>query len=156
MTRFVAADLDDGIPADAGDGYDIVLAADVVEHLRRPEQLLSDMRRVMKPGGTGIVCVPNFAHWYPRLRVLLGAFDYDQRGILDRTHLRFFTVRSIRRLVERQGFRVRRQDVVGVPFEVVTKPRHGSGWARVIEKVLLALRPTLFAYQVILEVEPAE
>jgi 2-polyprenyl-3-methyl-5-hydroxy-6-metoxy-1,4-benzoquinol methylase len=158
MTRFVTADLDDGLPSEVGDGYDIVLAADVLEHLRRPEQLLREVHDVLRPGGVAILCVPNFAHWYPRFRVVLGAFDYDQRGILDRTHLRFFTRRSIRRLVEQSGLRVRRQDSVGVPFEVVQGARSkGVGrWARAIERVLLAVWPTMFAYQLILEVEPAE
>jgi 2-polyprenyl-3-methyl-5-hydroxy-6-metoxy-1,4-benzoquinol methylase len=157
MSRFVEADLDDGIPKDVGEGFDLVLAADVLEHLRRPEQLLSDIRRVIRPRGTAVLCVPNFAHWYPRARVALGAFDYDQRGILDRTHLRFFTLRSIRRLIERQGFRIRRQEVVGVPFEVVNARRaSASRWLRLVERALLALWPTMFAYQVILEVEPVE
>jgi SAM-dependent methyltransferase len=154
-TRFVAADLDDGIPPELGEQYHLVLALDVLEHLRRPEQLLADMRQVIGPGGRAIICVPNFAHWYPRLRVLLGRFDYDQRGILDRTHLRFFTLRSIRRLVSDAGYRVRRQEVVGIPFEVLQRGGSTGGrWARALERVLLAVWPQMFAYQVILELEP--
>ncbi len=155
MSEFVAADLEDGIPSSVGDGYDVVVAADVLEHLRRPEQLLRDIRRVVAPNGVALLCVPNFVHWYPRMRVMLGAFDYDQRGILDRTHLRFFTLRSIRRLVKHAGFRIRREEVVGVPFEVVkNQPSGASRWLRMLEHLLLGLWPSMFAYQVILEVEP--
>ena len=50
-----------------------------------------------------VASVPNFGHWYPRLRTAAGLFDYDQRGILDRTHVRFFTRRSFRRAVANTG-----------------------------------------------------
>jgi len=66
LDRFFEADLDSGIPAEVGDGFDVVLAADVLEHVRRPDLLLSDVRERLSPGGSVIVSVPNFAHWYPR------------------------------------------------------------------------------------------
>ena len=50
--------------------------------------------------------MPNFGHWYPRLRTMFGIFDYDQRGILDKTHVRFFTRRSLLRMVKKNGFEV--------------------------------------------------
>ena len=65
---FVKADLDAGIPAEVGTGFDVVLAADVIEHLRDPQRLVRESRRVLRPGGSLVVCVPNFGHWYPRLR----------------------------------------------------------------------------------------
>lgn len=152
--NFVKADLDAGIPAEVGTGFDVVLAADVLEHVREPAHLLSDARRVLRPGGTMIVCVPNIAHWYPRFRTLLGRFDYDQRGILDNTHLRFFTRRSIRRLVEREGFKVRRLEAVGLPLDALGMEGGASRWLRMLDHVLLAAWPTMFGYQFILELEP--
>jgi hypothetical protein len=111
-----------------------------------------------------IVSIPNFAHWYPRLRVAFGAFDYDKRGILDRGHLRFFTARSFERLVAASGFAVTCREAVGLPFEVVERgdgdERHGreSSTARStmrrIDGVAIALRPTLFAYQYVYELRP--
>jgi len=100
---FHRADLNDGIPPEVGSGFDIVLAADVLEHLADPAALVRQVRQVLEPHGSAVFCVPNFAHWYPRIRSALGMFDYDQRGILDATHLHFFTRRSFRRLVERGG-----------------------------------------------------
>jgi 2-polyprenyl-3-methyl-5-hydroxy-6-metoxy-1,4-benzoquinol methylase len=149
MRRFVVADLDAGIPEDAGAGYDVVLAADVLEHLREPERLLRDAKRVLRPGGSLILCVPNIGHWYPRFRTLLGRFDYDQRGPLDRGHLRFFTRRSIKRLLEREGFALRRVDPVGLPFDAVEV--EGRRWLRVLDSLSLRTWPTLFGYQFILE-----
>ena len=112
---FYKADLNEGIPPEVGTGFDIVLAADVLEHLVNPGLLMKQVRDVLSPEGTAMFCVPNIAHWYPRFRSTLGMFDYDQRGILDSTHLRFFTRRSIRKLIERQGFAIRRIEPVGLP-----------------------------------------
>jgi glycosyltransferase involved in cell wall biosynthesis len=154
MGTFIAADLDAGIPAEAGDGYDVVLAADVIEHLRDPRRLLGDARRAMSPRGSLIVCVPNIGHWYPRFRTLLGRFDYDQRGPLDSGHLRFFTRRSIKRLLQREGFKVRRIQPVGLPFDVVGVETGRGRLVRALDRISLALWPTMFGYQFVLEAEP--
>ena len=71
-TTFVQADLSEGIPPEVGRDFDIVLAADVLEHLVDPGSLMVQIRDVMSPEGIGIFCVPNIAHWYPRLRFGLG------------------------------------------------------------------------------------
>jgi SAM-dependent methyltransferase len=154
MDRLLIADLDQGVPAEAGSGYDLVVAADVLEHLREPERLLRDARRVLRPGGSMIACVPNVGHWYPRFRTLLGRFDYDQRGPLDRGHLRFFTRRSITRMCRREGFAVRRVEPVGLPFDAVGVEAGRGRWLRRLDAVALALWPTMFGYQFILELEP--
>jgi SAM-dependent methyltransferase len=155
MARFVRADLDVGIPSDVGGGYDAVLAADVLEHLRDPGRLIREARRVLRPDGSLIACVPNIGHWYPRVRVALGLFGYDQRGPLDRGHLRFFTRRSITRLVEREGFAIRHLEPVGAAFEVLGIDGGGFGRAvRLVDRSALAAWPTLFGYQFILEADP--
>jgi glycosyltransferase involved in cell wall biosynthesis len=151
---FFKADLNDGIPAEVGTGFDIVLAADVLEHLVNPGVLMTGIRDVIAPGGTVIFCVPNVAHWYPRFRTTLGRFDYDQRGILDSTHLRFFTRRSFRRLVERQGYSIRRIEPVGLPFDALKVSSAKGRWLRLVDHFLLALWPTMFGYQFIIEATP--
>lgn len=153
LGAFVRADLDQGIPDEVGSGFDVVLAADVIEHLRDPGSLLRDARAVLRPGGSLVVCVPNIAHWYPRLRTLVGRFDYDQRGILDNTHLRFFTRRSIRRTVEREGFTVRRVEPVGLPLDAVGVEGSSGRWARFLDSLSLSISPTLFGYQFIVEAD---
>ncbi|MGH9032105.1 MAG: methyltransferase domain-containing protein [Acidimicrobiia bacterium] len=162
LHRFVSADLDDGIPDEVGRGYDVVLAADVLEHVRRPEQLLTDARDRLAPGGSIVTSVPNFGHWYPRTRVALGRFDYDRRGILDRDHIRFFTRRSFEHLTSTVGLSPRRREAVGLPLEVADRGAGtdvtGGGSARVvsrIDRVGVMLAPTLFAYQFLYELEPA-
>ena len=137
-----------------GTGFDIVLAADVLEHLVNPGALMRQVRTLLAPEGTAIFCVPNIAHWYPRFRSTLGMFDYDQRGILDSTHLRFFTRRSIRKLIERQGFVVRRLEPVGLPLDALGVEGGKAQWLRLVDHVLLSLWPTMFGYQFIVEATP--
>ena len=151
--RFIQADLEAGLPAETGNGYDLVIGADVLEHVTRPERLLHDMASRLRPGGTLIISVPNFAHWYPRLRTALGLFDYDQRGILDATHLRFFTRRSFRRLVTEQGLRSVRAQYTGMPFDALGAGRGNIFWrvAARVDRLLVTVWPTMFAYQFVHE-----
>jgi glycosyltransferase involved in cell wall biosynthesis len=151
---FFRANLNDGIPPEVGTGYDIVLAADVIEHVVNPGALMRQAREVLSPDGTAIFCVPNVAHWYPRFRSTFGMFDYDQRGILDATHLRFFTRRSIRKLVERHGYGIRRIEPVGLPLDVLGVDQGKTNWLRLVDHVSLAVWPTMFAYQFIVVATP--
>jgi methionine biosynthesis protein MetW len=167
VDQFVEADLDQGLPPAVTDTtFDVVLAADVLEHVRDPESLLRDLHDVLAPGGRLLVSVPNFGHWYPRLRVVSGRFDYDRRGILDRGHVRFFTRRSFARVLHRSGWHVLRQEVTGLPFDVadrgVEPAGSGGGLAARLRATVgqvdalgVRLRPTLFGYQLLYELEPA-
>ena len=154
--EFIRSDLNDGIPPEVGSGFDIVLAADVLEHVQNPAALLSQMREVLAPSGTVVLCVPNIAHWYPRFRSTLGLFDYDQRGILDSTHLRFFTRRSLVRLVERRGFGIRRIEPVGLPLDALGVAGAKARTVRLLDNVLSNLWPTMFGYQFIVEATPVK
>ncbi len=154
--RFIRADLDHGLPVQVQDAgpFDIVLAADVLEHVREPGLLLADARRVLAPRGTLIVSVPNFGHWYARGRASLGIFDYDQRGLLDRGHVRFFTRRSIERELRDAGFKTVRTEVTGVPFDVLARGAgRGKRLLRAIDRAAVAVRPTLFGYQLVYHCE---
>lgn len=161
VERFVKADLDEGLPPEVGDGFDVVLAADVFEHLRDPGKLMREIHGCLNPNGMVIASVPNIAHWYPRLRFFSGRFDYDSRGILDRGHLRFFTQRSFARLAEESGYRVVRADPTGLPLDVVERgagedAEIGTGLRAVkaLDRTTLAMFPNLFAYQWIFELQP--
>ncbi len=158
LDGFVRADLDKGVPDEAGSGFDVVLAADVIEHVRDPQQLLEELRKRLGPNGTIVASVPNFGHWYPRAKVALGRFDYDQRGILDRGHVRFFTRGSFERLADQAGLAVRRAGAVGVPLEVAARgqgraPEPG-GLADRLQDVAVRTWPTLCAYQFLYELRP--
>jgi glycosyltransferase involved in cell wall biosynthesis len=162
VDRFVEADLEYGVPPEVGGAFDVVLAADVLEHVRTPERILEDVRPLLVAGGSLLVSVPNFGHWYPRARVAAGRFGYDRRGILDKDHVRFFTNRSFERLATDTGFRVVRRSGTGLPLEVIDRggngQRAGSGSAARalarIDRAAVAVRPQFFAYQFVYEVVP--
>src|SRR6266568_3824894 len=149
--HFVKASLEDGIPAEAGDGFDVIVAADVIEHLSRPGEVLRDMCRVLRPGGHVLLSVPNFAHWYPRIRVAAGLFGYDRRGILDETHLRFFTRAALRRLVRASGFDILEELATGLPLRALSaSDGQRLRIAHKVDEALVRARPTLFGYQYVL------
>jgi glycosyltransferase involved in cell wall biosynthesis len=156
VDEFVLGNLEDGIPEGAGIGYDIVVAADVIEHVPRPNVLLRQMADVLTDGGEIFVSTPNFTHWYPRLRVASGLWGYDRRGILDETHLRFFSRRSLLRTVRTSGLEVEELRYTGLPFDVLAgrDPTLASRIARWVDRTLVRLRPTLFGYQFVLRMTP--
>jgi methionine biosynthesis protein MetW len=86
--------------------FDVITMADVLEHTVNPASLLQLARKGLVDNGIIIASVPNVAHWIVRLRLLLGQFDYKESGIMDATHLRWFTQRSFVALFERCGLEV--------------------------------------------------
>jgi len=155
VDEFVRADIEHGIPAAAGTGFDVVIAADVIENLSQPRPLLRQMAAVLADGGEILLSTPNFAHWYPRLRIASGLFDYDRRGILDQNHLRFFSRRSLLRMVLSSGLDVEEIRYTGLPFDVLSQGTSvTSQAARTLDQLLVRLRPTLFGYQFVLRMRP--
>ncbi|MEM0010911.1 MAG: class I SAM-dependent methyltransferase [Conexivisphaerales archaeon] len=120
--------------------FDIVICADVLEHLRKPDRVLRMLKRYLKPEGLLIVSLPNIAYWRVRMNLLLGKFDYEEVGIMDRTHLRFFTIKTGKELIERCGFKI-----IKVEY---------CGWA--MEYFPLKLFPTWFAYQFVIVSKPIQ
>jgi hypothetical protein len=112
------------------------------------------MRRVLRPGGQLILSVPNFGHWYPRFRVTFGLFGYDRRGVLDNTHLRFFTRSTLRRTVRRAGFDVLEEAATGLPLGTIGASGGVGGLLRKVDDALVRFRPTFFGYQNVLRLTP--
>ena len=107
IAECVVGDLGDPaivLRAARGRTYDVVLAGDVLEHLPDPLPALRACRRVLGAGGYVVVSVPNIAHADIALSLAQGEFRYNDWGLLDRTHVRFFTLASLTELLERTGF----------------------------------------------------
>jgi glycosyltransferase involved in cell wall biosynthesis len=158
LNSFVEADLDEPLPTDVGRDFDVIVALDVLEHTRDPDRVLRQLTPLLAASGVVLACVPNFGHWYPRTRVALGRFDYDRRGILDFTHLRFFTKRSFDRLARRNRLEITRRHQIGLPIEVAERggdhaPR-GLAVAKRVDASLASAWPSLFAYQFLYELRP--
>jgi 2-polyprenyl-3-methyl-5-hydroxy-6-metoxy-1,4-benzoquinol methylase len=124
--ELIVADLDQASPRLDGD-FDAIVYGDVLEHLGDPLPVLVGLDRHLAPGGQVIVSVPNVAHLWVRLSLLLGRWDYADRGILDRTHLRFFTRRTLLRFLADAGLEVEELLATPVPLPLVVPPRfHGT------------------------------
>jgi SAM-dependent methyltransferase len=102
----------------AQDSFDVVLAADVLEHLRDPAKVLRRVARHIRPGGRLIASLPNVAHGSVRLALLQGRFPYADAGLLDRTHLRFFTRSSLGPLLADAGFVLIQLESDPLPIEM--------------------------------------
>lgn len=104
--RAIIRDLELDLPDDLG-RFDLVLALDVLEHLRRPEKVVAQLAAIMDEGATFIVSVPNVAHLSVSWPLLAKRrFDYADAGILDRTHYTFFVESSAVGLLNGGGFEV--------------------------------------------------
>jgi SAM-dependent methyltransferase len=121
-----AVDLERDLPPLSGQ-YDAIIYGDVVEHLSDPLRVMRELNRHLAPGGLVVVSVPNVAHVWVRLSLLVGRFDYGDRGILDRTHLSFFTRRTFLSFLAAAGLVPREVTVTPVPLPVVIPARfHGA------------------------------
>jgi 2-polyprenyl-3-methyl-5-hydroxy-6-metoxy-1,4-benzoquinol methylase len=128
--------------------FDAVLCGDVIEHLRDPQRFLERIRPLLKPDGRLVLSTPNIANWAMRLSLLFGRFRYTDRGLLDRTHTHLFTRKTLLECLGAAGYRVTTFDFTA-PVPALSAPRveavaHGIG----------RLRPSLFAYQFLVEAVP--
>jgi O-antigen biosynthesis protein len=87
---------------------DAVLLADVLEHLVDPWRFLADLRRILSPDAVVVASIPNVANLWLIEELAAGRFDYASEGLLDATHLRFFTRSTIARMFDRAGFEIER------------------------------------------------
>jgi 2-polyprenyl-3-methyl-5-hydroxy-6-metoxy-1,4-benzoquinol methylase len=124
--------------------YDVLLMADVLEHLRSPDRVLLRLRRCMSPTGLGLASMPNIAHWRMRLSLLLGKFEYTETDLLDKTHLRFYTRTTGQQLFIESGFSVEKTVVPPAP------PSQYRGLHNMIRRGF----PTLFSVNFIYHLRP--
>lgn len=170
IAHIVQADLQS---ADLGDAqFDALIFADVLEHVAWPVSALKRYLRWLAPGGSVIVSLPNVGLWSVRLAHLFGRWEYEETGVLDRTHLRFFTRKSARWLLGEAGL-----DIVKTtynpglvrPFVPLAKRFVASGpsspdallnsrpyqlylkTAYPIERAIASLWPGMLAFQMIFE-----
>lgn len=131
-------------------GFDVVLAADVLEHLHDPLACLQQIRGCLTESGRLVVSVPNIAHSGVVAALLGGAFEYGETGLLDRTHVHFFTATTLVRMLHTAGFTV-------TALETVTAgPKHpefAGHWQAVPEPLRgwLADNPMGRGFQVIVD-----
>lgn len=92
------------VAAEFGDRtYDVLVFADVLEHVADPADVLRRLLTLLRPGGSVVASIPNVAHGSLRLALLQGRWEYTEVGLLDRTHIRFFTRTSVLELLAETG-----------------------------------------------------
>ncbi|MDP9170356.1 MAG: methyltransferase domain-containing protein [Acidobacteriota bacterium] len=141
LDDYYSADLNEGVALVVrqlrGRRFTRVLLLDILEHLKEPEKTLEECHDVLAKDGLLIVSVPNVANITVRLGLLFGQFNYTERGLLDKTHLRFFTRRTARRMMEEHGYRIVEEKLTVMPLELVLGMSPAS---RVMRGINLALR----------------
>jgi SAM-dependent methyltransferase len=150
--RLIEADLEDGVPPIEAT-FNYVLCADILEHLPHPEAMLRRLKDMVRPGGLLISSLPNSGNIYFRLNVLAGRFPQHDKGLFDRTHIRFYTWTGWTRLFEEAGWQVRTVKPTAIPVGLALRAEwERSAFALGAERLcygLAKMRKTLFAYQFI-------
>lgn len=141
LDHVVHADLDCGIVDLPMNHFDLVLCLDVLEHLRDPWRLVDQLVGTMTLGGRMVISVPNIRYWSVLRSLLLdGRFDYQQFGIMDRTHLRFFTKHTAKELLTKGGLS---------EVELHLHPSKPQGWRNALSILSAGHTQDLFAWQLI-------
>lgn len=131
--------------------YDRIIFADVLEHLVNPTEVLRDYRRHLVRNGTVIISVPNIAHLSVRAQLMFGRFNMTDSGILDRTHLHFYTQKTLKQFIKKCGFSIVKFSSTPAPIEKVfpilaTKKFR---WLLAFGAMVSRICPRLLGYQFI-------
>jgi 2-polyprenyl-3-methyl-5-hydroxy-6-metoxy-1,4-benzoquinol methylase len=160
--KYVRADLSNGISGLEsrldGRKFDWVVMADVLEHLPNPTQILEGGKDLLKSNGRVCVSLPNVANLSVRLALLFGRFNYADRGILDRTHLRFYTRTSASALLKTAGYEVLEQKTTVIPLERILPLSPESPilrWMTALLATFTSMFPGLLGYQSVFVARPA-
>lgn len=159
MSEFIVGDLDQRPLAFDALKYDVVLLLDVLEHLADPEDFLVRMRNESATSRTApklpriIITTPNIAFLSLRLTLLLGRFNYGERGILDTTHRRLFTRASLLTMLRDCGYTIEQVMAVPVPFRTVIGGTAGRLLGQ-IASMFAKVFPSMFGFQTMVVCRP--
>ncbi len=137
--------------------FDAIVFGDVLEHLRNPREVLQKVHALLTPGGKVLMSLPNVANIWVRLNLLFGNFNYSRVGILDESHLRFFTLQTMKQLAAESGLDVISINATPIPLPVIlpsTSRGRSLSFLHLFNWGLTKLRRTLFGYQFILVCRP--
>lgn len=126
--------------------FDVLYAANVLEHIRSAEQVLLNAHALLSPQALVVIALPNIAHYSVRWRLLRGQFNYTDYGIMDRTHVHFYTVKTAVALLEQCGYRVETLSIAGSFLQNALNAL-ARRQKRPLPRLML---PGLLAYEIIL------
>ena len=145
----------DWLDALKGRQFDTVMACDVLEHLRKPEDVLQRLSELVAPMGCLLISVPNIAYAGVLASMRSGIFDYSDKGQLDRTHVRFFTKRSMEKMLLDCGWAPRVWEANRVPVECSEFAGYWSALSGDQRQALLAGWQDFDVYQWMVVVTPS-
>jgi 2-polyprenyl-3-methyl-5-hydroxy-6-metoxy-1,4-benzoquinol methylase len=134
------------LPYETG-SFDCIVLGDVLEHFKEPSKILADLKKYLSEKGFIIYSVPSVVNWYSRLTILSGNFEYSETDVFDKTHLRFYNLRSAKKLAIDAGYRITWLDVM--PSVYLFKERLNFLWYR-----LAVFWKNLFADEFIIQARP--
>jgi glycosyltransferase involved in cell wall biosynthesis len=148
-------DLNDFDYSQIQDPINLVLALDLIEHLHSPEAFLNSLRDRFCWSNTDIILTTGNVAFLPvRLSLLLGQFNYSNRGILDLDHSRLFTFTSFRRLLKRSGYLISEEVGIPAPFPLAIGDNKSARFLLIINRLLIFLSKGIFSYQMAFVVRP--
>lgn len=137
------------------DRYDFIICADVLEHLIDPEKVLLFLKKKLREGGKIIISLPNIAFWDARMELLKGKFDYQESGLMDKTHLRFYTYNGFIKTLKSLGFKIIQiYPAEGrIPLEHTLRrlPLLGPLIIQAVKPSLMAIFPNLTLYHYVIQ-----
>jgi len=147
-THVYLHDLESGLPPDITGVFDLVVFSHSLEHIRNPGRVLHDARTVLAAGGHIAVALPNILYWRYRLQFAAGRFEYEDGGIMDNTHVHFYTFQSGARLLKENGFQLIESTVEG-SFPLRPLRRILPRAAGYLDRLACKLWPGCFGYQLL-------
>lgn len=121
--------------------FDLILFPDVLEHLIEPKNALSKAHKYLKSDGIIIVSMPNIRHYSAIKKIFIkGDFSYEESGIFDTTHLRFYCRKNIKELLESSGFKT-------IIEQGSIKNYRGNSITKIINKITFGIFEEFFSYQ---------
>ncbi len=151
VDEFYQSDLNQDTLPEANQPFDYVLLLDVIEHLINPEQFVHQLRQSSNiDQNTEIIATTGNVAFFPiRLSLLFGQFEYQDRGILDRTHTRLFTAKSFRALFEEADFEVIEMQGIPAPFPLIFGDTLFSKFMLALNRFLILASKGLFSFQIL-------
>jgi 2-polyprenyl-3-methyl-5-hydroxy-6-metoxy-1,4-benzoquinol methylase len=155
MSDCLVADIESEIPeALLNRLFDVLIFSHVLEHLRYPSEVLARFAGLLRKGGLVLIAVPNVLFWQMRFRFMRGDFEYESSGILDDTHLRFFTYFTVQQILfgQQSSLSVVLKTTTGhVPLPVLRQYVLPRGVGATIDRWACSLWPNLFGCQILIK-----
>ncbi len=154
FNKYIKFNLNYGLPESLlqEEKFDYILMLDILEHLLEYQKVLSAAKNILNDKGRIILSLPNIANIYVRMNLLFGRFPYSEKGILDKTHLHFFTLRSIKVLLKKYGYSVEKIIVTPIPIIEILPDSFKNNLGLILNSILYVitkLLKRLFGYQFI-------